>query len=273
MARLNHFKTRPKLQQIPTDEYLERLKIKKENPALSFLKKLHRAHLQNIPFENLDILFGKRMELDIHKFFEKIVRQKRGGIPTELNILFYHLLDGLGFNCLLVSGRNRSNGDWVPDFDIPLIIVTLEDEDYLVDVGSLSLFMEPKRMETETLQLDYNQYFRFKTDPDGRFILQKSFNSIEFENIYIFGLEPKEVIQFLEMFRYHQSADSSFSQEKVVFQHTTKGKVMLTDKLLLVEEKGQKTQYPILHEDDFASKLHDHFGLDYNKLFRERLDQ
>ncbi len=274
MARLNHFKTRPKLHSLPIDEYLERIQLHQELPSLPFLKKLHKAHLLHIPFENLDIIFRKKRELDIGKFFEKIVRQKRGGISTELNILFYHLLNGLGFECLLTSGSIFNRDSWGAVFDHPLTIVRLEGADYLADVGSQSLFIEPKQLLKEAIQLDYNQYFRFVMDPDNRFILQKSTDSIDFQKIYRFKLEPVEVIQFMEMYRFYQeSPESPFFHEKVVFKHTIEGKVLLSDKYLEVEEKGLKSKIPILHEDDFASKLFEYFGMDYNKLFRERTNQ
>ena len=274
MSRLNLFNTRPKLVRIPVDLYLERIGLEKESPSLGYLKKLQKSHLYEIPFENLDIVFRKRTEFDIHKFFEKIVTKKRGGIPTELNLLFYHLLDGLGFDSFLLSASLKENDTWGSDFYIPLVITRIDGINYLSDVGSLSLFIEPLKLVANTIQLDYNRYFRFVTDPDENFILQKSADCISFPGIYKFEILPKEVIQFLEKYRYfYESSDSPFLQSKMIFRNTHEGSIKLSDTSIQIIQRGVEKTHPILHEDDFASKLQEHFGLNYDQLFRERFDE
>jgi len=274
MARLNLFKTKPKVNRIPVDVYLHRIHLEKENPSLAFLKKLQKNHLYYVPFENLDIVFRKRMYFDLSRFFERIVTKKRGGIGTELNILFYHLLVGLGFDCFLVSAKIYHDDNWGPDFDLPLVVSRIDGTNYLTSVDSLSAIIEPKKLIPDIVQLDYNRYFRFVTDPDENFILQKSADSINFQRVYQFEMIPKEIIQFLERYSYfYESEDSPYFQKKIAFKHTKEGSIKLTDKFIQIVERGIETNIPILQDDDFASKLQEHFGLDYDKLFRERLDK
>ncbi|QWU17006.1 N-acetyltransferase [Paenibacillus sophorae] len=72
--------------------YLERLKLHDNLlPDISTLRRIHKQHLLNIPFENLDIIADKRIEFDVKKMWMKIVEQKRGGICYELNGLLFHL--------------------------------------------------------------------------------------------------------------------------------------------------------------------------------------
>ncbi|MEQ8555778.1 MAG: arylamine N-acetyltransferase [Cyclobacteriaceae bacterium] len=274
MARPDLFKTKTKVNQIPVDAYLTRIHLEKEDPSLAFLKKLQKNHLYYVPFENLDIVFRKRLDFNVGRFFKKIVTKKRGGIGTELNLLFYHLLVGLGFDCCLVSARIYNNDKWGPDFDLPLVVSRIDGTNYLTSVDSLSAIIEPKKLIPDSIQLDYNRYFRFVRDPDENFILLKSADSINFQRVYQFEMIPKEIIQFLERYSYfYESEDSPYFQKKIVFKLTKEGSIKLTDTSIQIVERGIETNIPLLHDDDFASKLQEHFGLDYEKLFRERLDQ
>ncbi len=274
MASFDPHKNHLHQSSISIDKYLDRIGLTKEQPSFSYLKKLHKAHLLKIPFENLDIIFNKKMALDIQKIFEKVIIRKRGGIPLELNVLFFHLLHELGFRCHLVSARAFLGESWGPQLDQPATIVTIENDLFLTDIGSKSLFMVPKKIQPDMLQLDYNQYFRFVKDPDNRFILQISGDGLDFRNVYLFDLAPKELILFMERFKWFQeSPESPYAQGKIVFQYTKDGKVLLTDHSIQIVEAGGEINLPILHDDDFASKLKEYFGLDYDQLFHERFDQ
>jgi len=68
------------------------------------LRALHAAHLETVPFENLDIHLGRPIVLDEAAFFDKIVRRGRGGFCFELNGLFAALLRALGFDVTMLSG-------------------------------------------------------------------------------------------------------------------------------------------------------------------------
>lgn len=71
-------------------KYFERINFKSAPKAdLSTLKQLHRLHLLNIPFENLDIHFNKKIILSFEKIEKKIVTGNRGGFCYEMNGLFY----------------------------------------------------------------------------------------------------------------------------------------------------------------------------------------
>ncbi|XOV92605.1 MAG: arylamine N-acetyltransferase [Bacteroidota bacterium] len=274
MSRLNYFHTKPKIQKIPIDEYLTRIQVAKNQPDLHYLKVLHKAHLLNIPYENLDIYFNRNLPLDINKFYDRIITNQRGGISIEVNLLFYHLLDALGFKCHLISGRIFYDGVLGPPFDLPLIVVLFNQELWLADVGSLSPFVEPKKIIGNQVQLDYNQYFKFEQDPDENYILKKSRDCIQFRNIYQFELKPKEIIQFMERYNYIcDSPESKLRQNKIIFQHTPEGFIKLTDRELIIESKGQEIKTTLLHEDDFSAKLMQYFGLDYDQLLRQRFNQ
>src|SRR5437588_10994627 len=55
------------------------------------------AHVERIPFENLDVLLGRPVRLDVASLEAKIVRAGRGGYCFEHATLFAAVLDVLGF--------------------------------------------------------------------------------------------------------------------------------------------------------------------------------
>ena len=66
-------------------------------PDLDFLKKLQMAHILSVPYENVDVIFGKSISLDENDLFEKIVINRRGGLCFELNTIYNRLLVELGY--------------------------------------------------------------------------------------------------------------------------------------------------------------------------------
>lgn len=272
-GKLNYFQTRSKVKNIDAYQYLDRLNLQKEDPDLKFLKKIHKAHLLNIPFENLDIHYGKKIILDIERIYKKVIIDKRGGFCYELNGLIFHLLSNLRFNCHLVSARVKGNKSWGPEFDHMIVIVNLNNENWLVDVGFGSLFVEPKKIMLDVPQLDYNNYYKFETDPDENLILKKSKDNSVYSSIYQFELVSRELIEFLPMCNYHQESKKSiFSQNKLITQLFKNGRITLTDRKLKLELNGELEEKPILNEDEFLSKLEFHFGIDGRKLLTWRYE-
>lgn len=269
--KLNYFQTGPKLKKIDTASYLERLGLTRDNPGLKFLKSLHRAHLLNIPFENLDIHYGKKIILSIPQIFDKIIYRKRGGICYELNALFYHLLSELGYDVFLASARvYKKGGTLTPEFDHMIILATLENEKYLVDVGFGPLFSEPKKISTQP-QLDYTEYYRFITDPDDFYILQNSKDGSDYKSIYRFDFTPREMITFLEQCNFHQeSLDSHLKKNKVISQLFREGRITLTDRKLKMRWEGEETASPISSEDEFLARLEEYFKIDSRMLLSQQ---
>jgi N-hydroxyarylamine O-acetyltransferase len=66
-------------------------------PTLATLSGLLDAHVTHIPFENLDVLLGREVRLDISGLQAKLVRDRRGGYCFEHATLFAGVLEALGF--------------------------------------------------------------------------------------------------------------------------------------------------------------------------------
>ena len=272
MNKLNYFKTRPKATQIDVKSYLRRLELEKEEPSIRYLKKLHFAHVHKIPFENLDIHYNQKIQLDFGKIFRKIVERKRGGFCYELNGLFYHLLYHLGFDCFIASAQVMNDEEiFGPDYDHMITIVKIDDKLILADVGFGDAFSSPKEIDLKKIQMDYTTYWKFEQDPDENYLLRSSDDASYYRTKYRFNLEEKQIIQFLGMCDYHQSSDKSpFTQNKMITIKTKDGRITLTDRKLKILELGEITELDILNEDEFLSKLEQHFSISFHQLIPRR---
>jgi N-hydroxyarylamine O-acetyltransferase len=105
-------------------------------PTLATLDALMAAHVQAIPFENLDILLSRPIDLELAALERKLIHDHRGGYCFEQNALFLAVLTQLGFNAHPLSARVRFQRprDYTPARTHLLIRVEL-DQSYLADVG------------------------------------------------------------------------------------------------------------------------------------------
>jgi N-hydroxyarylamine O-acetyltransferase len=106
-------------------------------PTLPVLHALTSAHTRTIPFENLDVLLGRRIDLEPPALVEKLVRGRRGGYCFEQNGLFLAVLSTLGFAATPLSARVRLDrpADVVPPRTHLLLRVELDGGSWLTDVG------------------------------------------------------------------------------------------------------------------------------------------
>ena len=80
------------------DAYLDRIRhAGPRKPDAVTLAALHRAHLAAIPFENLDVVLGPRVSVELDRIQDKLVRGRRGGYCYERNLLFAAVLQRLGY--------------------------------------------------------------------------------------------------------------------------------------------------------------------------------
>src|SRR5262245_55349550 len=125
-------------------------------PDENTLRLLQKQHLLRVPFENLDIHWKRPIVLDTDRFYQKIVGENRGGFCYELNGLFDGLLRDLGYHTRLVSARvfNPKKGEYGPEFDHMIVIVSVGEREYIADVGFGDFSAEPLVFSIGTEQPD-----------------------------------------------------------------------------------------------------------------------
>jgi N-hydroxyarylamine O-acetyltransferase len=89
------------------DAYFERIQWRHgvTGPTYETLAALLDAHMASIPFENLDVLLGHPVRLDLDSLQDKLVRRRRGGYCFEHATLFAAVLEQLGFAPVRHSAR------------------------------------------------------------------------------------------------------------------------------------------------------------------------
>ena len=123
-----------------TGDYLKRLNFRGQSARIfETLRRLQIAHLKNIPFENLDIGLGRKIDLDENALWNKIIVHKRGGFCYELNGLFARLLQQVGYKVTYLNARDYHEEDdsFGIDFSHLALLATIPNESmrWLVDVG------------------------------------------------------------------------------------------------------------------------------------------
>src|SRR5512133_627288 len=116
--------------------YLRRIGFSGEvRSDLTTLRALHQAHVSTIPFENLDVQMGLPIRLDLDSVQAKLVRRRRGGYCFEQNSLFLAVLRQVGFDVLPCEARVRRGATTLLPRTHMLLLVRLEDQRWLCDVG------------------------------------------------------------------------------------------------------------------------------------------
>lgn len=106
------------------------------SPTLDTLSALHLAHNCAIPFENLDVLLPREIQLDESALEEKLLHARRGGYCFEQNGLFERALREIGFNVRSLLGRViLTHPSHLPPRTHRLLLVDVEGERWIADVG------------------------------------------------------------------------------------------------------------------------------------------
>src|SRR5262245_15176377 len=106
-------------------------------PTLENLDGIILAHLGHIPFENVDVLLGRHIELEPASIERKLIAEGRGGYCFEQNTLLCHVLESLGFRVGTLAARvrlGRPRGTVAPRTHL-FLRVELPEGPFLVDVG------------------------------------------------------------------------------------------------------------------------------------------
>jgi len=131
------------------DAYLARLGYDGDlAPTVPTLRALHHAHVTRIPFENLEVILGRGIPLDVESLQDKMVRRARGGYCFEHVRLFAAALERLEFGVTGLSSRVAMGGGGLhPATHALLRVRTAETADtgreWLCDVGFGQSPLEP----------------------------------------------------------------------------------------------------------------------------------
>ena len=252
--------------------YLRRIGLSEPPPAtLAGLRRLQRAHIESVPFENLDVFLGRPLSLEPAALYDKIVVRRRGGYCFELNGLFGQLLGALGFSAAPHLARV-----WLRDPPEPpprthlLHSVTIDGRRYLSDVGfGGSTPSVPLDIGSEAPVEDADGSIRIRSDADfgwmferwkeGRWAPQYSF-----EEVPALPIDIRVSNHFAET---HPS--SHFRWGRFVGLFTAEGREGLADDAYTSRRGAAVEESRIPLGPEWRGKLREQFGIELDLSAQE----
>jgi N-hydroxyarylamine O-acetyltransferase len=237
-------------------------------PDLVTLQQLHHRHMMSVPFENLSIIYQQGINLDESALFSKIVDRNRGGFCYELNKMFTLLLQDIGFNVQYISGEIRArDGHFYPPYDHLALLVELERQSWLVDVGFGDSFLTPLKITTAEPQSQASGTFHLEREGDYYLLERRNGDRRSHaKTLYRFTVQPRALSEFDGMCRYHSSSpESHFTQRLVCSRPTENGRVTLSDNKLILTEDHQRHETTLHSEQERREALWRHFAIDLDR--------
>ncbi len=229
----------------------------------AFLSKLQYHHVISVPYENLDILNGIPISLDINDIYNKIVVRHRGGFCFELNALFRGLLEELGFSVKSYFARY-----WRGEKDIPLRrhhVLTVDTADglFVCDVGIGQVAPRyPLSLEAGKIQIQGNESYRFEYEGLYGWVLYELRHG-SWEKYFSFTEDEALQNDFIQASFYcEKHPDSPFNKDIIVALKTPDGRKSLSGRCYK-EFLGSELVAAVENADDEVLEdiLKRHFGI------------
>lgn len=244
------------------DAYLRRIEYAGDLwPSRATLDALHFAHATHIPFENLDILLGVPIRLDLASLQAKLVAGRRGGYCFEQNALFAAALERFGFAVTRLAARVRLGSDTVRPRTHMTLAVDVEGKRVLADVGfGASGLLLPVPFDDGRPSRQYAWTYRV-VEEAGAWLLQW-LRGDAWEDLYAFTDEPQHAVDY-ELANYYTSThpESRFTQTLTAQRIAPDVRYILRDRVY-AEDLGAEIRERTLADDaEMLSVLADVFGL------------
>lgn len=234
-------------------------------PDVATLRALVELQPASIPFEAVDVLLGRPVDLGMRALQAKLIGGGRGGYCFEQNGLLQRVLGALGFSVEGLIARVL----WMRPQDAPpmplthmALRVTIDGERWLADVGFGSCTPgTPLRFDaTGAEQPARHEAFRL--------VRRGAWTAVEaqlpdgWHPLYMLSPEPALDIDYVSA-NWYTSAhpDSTFRRELRVALTTSESRTSLLNNRLTVRHAGGSMERRFLGEHEIADALVSTFGL------------
>ncbi|MGF6774386.1 N-hydroxyarylamine O-acetyltransferase [Paraburkholderia sp. GAS199] len=235
--------------------------------TLDVLRELHVLHPRAIPFENLNPITRRPVDLALESIERKLVMQHRGGYCFEQNALFANVLTQLGFKVTPLLGRVLwgREPDAIPPRTHMVLRLDIDGEAWIADVGFGSVTLTaPLRLAPGIAQATQLGTFRLADASRDALQLEVQAQDDSWARVYRFDLQPVEWIDYETSNWYTSTApDSIFASNLIVCRVRPESRL-----ILLNDQLGERTangrilrEQTLTSADELAACLHDAFGL------------
>ena len=248
--------------ELDLDAYLRRTGARAPlAPSAEGLADLQRAHVGAIPFENLDILLGRTIPLDLGSLQDKLVAARRGGYCFEQNTLFRAALEQLGFTVTSLAARVRAGATGVRARTHMLLQVELSEGLFVADVG----FGADGPLGSLPLQEGREHWLGstgHRLRREGELWVLEGHTDGEWSDLYAFTLEPQHPVDF-EVANHYTSTHprSTFVNSLTAQRLWPERRVILRNRDLTVREGRITETTTIRNPEHLLEVLERHFDL------------
>ena len=255
--------------ELDLDAYCTRIGLQATGaPSLPLLQAVVARHAAAIPFENLDIVLGRPIRLDIAAILAKLVFARRGGYCFEQNTLLQAALERLGFSVtsLLASVVRTAAADAITLRTHMMLLVDLPAGEtpgpYLADVGFGNLTpTAPLMLASSAPQSSLHEDYRLQPMADET-LLQARLGT-QWENVYRFSAMPSHPIDH-EVGNWFTSTKPNglFTANVIAARPATQCRKTLFNGTVTIRDADNRTERFVADSEiSLREALHDHFGI------------
>lgn len=257
------------------DAYLSRIGLAaRPAPTLAGLRAIHEAHAFAIPFENLDIILGRGIDLDPPAIEDKLVRRRRGGYCFEQNALLGLALRALGFEVrdLIARVVVKGGGPEAAARTHQLLLVSIAGGLWIADVGFGGDGLRgPLFLSTGAATVQHSEEFRLGSAGVHGLMLQRRGEG-GWVDQYVFTLEARYPVDFRVANHFTASHPSSFfTLRRTVSLPNPEGRRALLDAEASLRSGAGLRSWIIEDAAEYRRRLREDFALELSADEAERL--
>ncbi len=245
---------------LDVEAYLARVRHHGDlSPSAGTLRALHRAHVAAIPFENLDIVLGRGISLEIDRLQDKLLRRARGGYCYEHNLLFAALLERLGYRVTRLAARVQP-GRPGPRGHMVLVVET-DGGRWLADVGFGAGLLEPIPLGGGAVSRQGGWTHGLERREGGVWLL-RSAAPVGWSDLYAFTTERQHLVDYIVYNHFTSTHPASpFVGRAVAIRTTPEVRHTIRGRELVSARPDGSTERRELTEDEFPAVLRETFGI------------
>jgi N-hydroxyarylamine O-acetyltransferase len=233
-------------------------------PTLDVLSALHELHPARIPFEAIDVLLDRGIDISPAAVDAKLIDRHRGGYCYEHNGLLARVLKRIGFEVESMAAHVRwmsEPGTPCPPLTHRVLRVTIDATPWLADVGFGSCVpTAPLRMDVGEPQPTRHETFRI-VQMGPQWLLQAQAEG-QWKPVYSVAAEPWLDGQY-EMANWYTSThpSSHFRHRLIVTRTTPEARNILADGRLTIRRADGTAEKRFLDADQIMEALESIFLL------------
>jgi len=244
------------------DRYLNLLQLEREPPRLDALTRLCHAQVTRVPFDNVSSILRRRetprgpvQRLDLEATLGTWERRAGGGVCVDATPTFRRLLTELGYTARPILARISFPGSHQAS------IVPLDGRDFLVDVANGAPFVEPIRIDSETVLRRAGLGWRFRPAPDPDTLIQDRLVNGDWTPFCYYTLCEASAEDIESAYQRHHTHGESWVVGNLTIVRSTETEVirLRDDELVRYSDSGVLTQR--VAERDLPTLAGDVFGL------------